>query len=207
MVAAELMAHAFLIEAIALITLTIHIAEALAGHNDPQVIAGLMADLLARVGLLNHTVAAGIGVVAVLWNYLMTNVNDLVSAVEACTRAPLPPPQNGNPSFTTVGCNQSGGFGANFNVGLATQACQGVIGNWATDYRLTFLNDYWTCRDHWNNPGRSPDNVQTCNSWVDQCVAATQNMCVNAQPPAGGGGGQPVPVPVAAPVAIAIPVE
>lgn len=198
LVAAEASAGAFLLELGGLLATFHHVVHLVEHGADWATVSALVADAAAQMGLLSHHVAAGYGVIVTVLGWLKTVLDDVMNAISYCTAKPLPPAQNGNPGFTTVGCNQSGGFGAAFDPALARAACAGVIGNWKTDYyRWAVVGSYWTCNDHFGRPNQAPSYVALCNGWIEQCVEATRVSC----------GGAPPPAPVPAPVAVAVPVE
>jgi len=201
MAAASVQAWVILGEISAVLATIWHIWELANNHPpDAAMIASVGAEVLEKLGLLGHGMAGGVAALIAVINFLISFVNDILTAVANCTAKPLPPPENGNPSFTTVGCNQSGGFGANFNPSLAWAACRGVISNWKTDYSRYGLN-YWTCGELLAEPDQSPDHTQLCNNWIQMCVAATRQACT--APGAGGAGAQPPPPPPPGPMPVA----
>lgn len=127
--AATVQAGAILLELGGLIALVSHLVELVNGHADFATIASVAADAAAKLGLFSHSAAAGFGVFTLVLGFLSSCLNDVLVAISNCSGPGYPPPGNGNPSYTTVGCNQSGGFGANFNASLAWGACRSVISN------------------------------------------------------------------------------
>lgn len=198
LVAAEASAGAFLLELGGLLATFHHVVHLIEHGADWVTVSALVADAAAQMGLLSHHVAAGYGIVVTVLGWLRTVLDDVMNAISYCTAKPLPPAQNGNPGFTTVGCNQSGGFGAAFDPALARAACASVIGGWKTDYyRWAVVGRYWTCNDHFGSPNQAPSYVTLCNGWIEQCTEATRVSCGGAAPPA----------PLPAPVAVAVPVD
>ena len=104
------------------------------------------------------------------------------------------PAQNGNPNVTSVGCNQAGGFGAQFDPGLAFAACRNTIGGWDAGVSNWYDTRNWTCAEVLRSPLTFPSATTSCNNSILACVENTRLQCGGA--PAGGGA-PPAPVPVA----------